>query len=169
MRKINWLWLSALMMFSLAACGAGSEPDDVEPTPNPNIAVTGMPGQVQEPTADDIPLPPDDKNLVRGNAYITSTELLILESFPIQVVLAITGDLPTPCESFAYSIEPPNDVNQIHVEVYSLGNSDLICVQVLQPFEENLSISNLNTPLEDGSYTVWLNGELVGEFNYPGG
>ena len=162
-----WLWLSALIMFSLVACGVSAEPDDIEPSPDPVDRVTSRPDQVQEPTTDDIP--PTDKNLVRGNAYVSSTELLILESFPIQVMLAITGDLPTPCDKFGYMIETPNDANQIHLEVYSLGTPGVICVQVLQPFEENISLSNLDTPLEDGSYTVWVNGELVGKFTYPGG
>jgi hypothetical protein len=35
-----------------------------------------------------------------------------------------------------------------------------VCIQVLQAFESSI---NLGT-YPDGTYTVWVNGELVGEF-----
>ena len=167
MRKTIRSFSLMLLVISLSACSTISTPDDLEPTPAPNDPVTGLPGQVEEPTPDVVD--PGGKDLVRGNAYINSAELVIMESFPIQVMLSLTGELPTPCDNFAYKIADPDESNQIHVEVYSLGEADAICIQVLAPFEENISISSLNTPLEDGSYTVWVNGELVGEFNYPGG
>jgi hypothetical protein len=37
---------------------------------------------------------------------------------------------------------------------------------VIEPFEESVSIPMTGKP--DGMYTVWVNGELVGEFSYPG-
>ena len=139
---------------------------------------TGEPIDSDSPVVSDpdqpIPVEPDGgigggKDLVRGSIYINITELLIMESYPIQVMLSLSGDLPTPCDVVAYVIEEPNDENKIHVDVHSLGEEGMICIQVLEPFEENISISSLDTQLDDGVYTVWVNGELVGEFNYPGG
>lgn len=165
-KRIRWCG-SILLVTSLAACSTYSTPDDIDPTLDPNESVTGLPGQVDDPTQEVVD--PEDNNLVRGNAYINTAELIIMESYPIQVMLSLTGDLPTPCQEFAFTVADPEEGNQIHVEVYSLGEEGIICIQVLQPFEENISISSLDTPLEDGSYTVWVNGEWVGEFNYPGG
>ena len=138
-------WL-LLLMVVFAACGAASDSDDANPT-----------------------LIPGGQNLVRSTVFINDTELLIMESFPIQVMLSVAGDLATPCDIFAYEIQAPNDENQIHIDVYSLVDISGTCIQVLEPYEENISVSSLETPLADGSYTVWVNGELVGEFNYPGG
>lgn len=108
-------------------------------------------------------VPPDN---AQGPIYIDSAQLLVLESFPIQLQLVLQGNLPTPCHLWHYEIAPANAQGQIHVSLYTTVDPLARCVQVLQPFDETISI-----PLEglqDGSYEVWLNGELVGSFNYPG-
>jgi hypothetical protein len=46
------------------------------------------------------------------------------------------------------------------VEAFSLQDPALDCIQVLQELEERLPIGSYS----EGSYSVWLNGELVGEF-----
>ncbi|MEK6256304.1 MAG: hypothetical protein N2C13_03170 [Chloroflexota bacterium] len=146
-------------------------------TPEPFVPTETQPN-LGEPVihvpSDPISLEPTEtlgggQNLVRSTIYISATELLIMESFPIQVMLSVTGDLATPCDIFAYEIQEPNGENQIHIDIYSLVDISGTCIQVLAPFEENISVLSLDTALEDGVYTVWANGELVGEFNYPGG
>ena len=109
-------------------------------------------------------VPPRD--FEKGPVYISSSELLIMESFPVQISLHITGDLPTPCHRFQAEVAKPDAQNRIEVTVYSLANPELMCVQVLQPFEESVPISMDGAV--DGTYSVWLNGEKVGEFTYPG-
>jgi inhibitor of cysteine peptidase len=101
-----------------------------------------------------------------GPIFINSSELLVAESYPVQVHLHITGDLPTPCNRFRADVAAPNSENQIHVRAYTVVNPDMMCTQALEPFDENVAI-----PMDgaaDGFYSVWLNGELVGEFSYPG-
>ena len=90
-----------------------------------------------------------------------------MESYPIQVMLSLSGDLPTPCHSFHADVSEPNQKNEIHVDVYSLVDPEIMCIQKIEPFVENVSIPM--TGAADGTYTVWVNGKLVGEFNYPGG
>ena len=96
----------------------------------------------------------------RGPVYINETELLILESFPVQIELVIRGALPTPCSSFEWSVEDPDAKGRIEVEAFSLQDPAIDCIQVLQEMEERLAIGSYS----EGSYSVWLNGELVGEF-----
>lgn len=105
-------------------------------------------------------------NASLGNVYIDAANLLMLESFPIQLRLALAGNLPTPCHQLGYEIAAVNAEHQIHVRVYSTADPALSCVQVLQPFDETISIPLAG--LQEGSYEVWLNGELLGEFSYPG-
>lgn len=107
-----------------------------------------------------------DPNLEQGPVYINSVDLLVAESYPVQPRLHITGDLPTPCHQFRADVAAPNAQNQIHVTAYSLSDPSLMCAQMLEPFDENVAIPMAGAA--DGSYSVYLNGELVGEFNYPG-
>jgi hypothetical protein len=144
----------------LSACGADSSIND------PNQPVDSG-------DEDMMPVEPGggiggvgDEGKVRGNAYVGEANLLIMESYPVQVALSVSGDLPTPCNEFRYQIDQPDAENRIFVEVYSVIDPGMICTQVLEPFAESISIPVQDLP--DGTYTVYLNGELVGEFSYPG-
>ena len=98
--------------------------------------------------------------MMRGPVFIDETELLLLESFPVQIELVIRGALPTPCASLEWLVEAPDDQGRIQVEAFSLQDPAIDCIQVLQETEERLAIGSYS----EGSYSVWLNGELVGEF-----
>jgi inhibitor of cysteine peptidase len=104
--------------------------------------------------------------MVRGTVFINDVQLLIMESYPIQVMLNISGELPTPCHIFKADVSEPDEDNEIQVEIYSLVAEGEVCIEVIQPFIENVSIPMAGKP--DGVYTVWVNEEKVGEFSYPG-
>jgi hypothetical protein len=103
----------------------------------------------------------DDGDLSRGNVYIEETNLLIRESSPPRISLVIKGNLPTPCNQLRAKIGAPDAENKIEVELYSVSNPDRACAQVLKPFEESIDLGTF--PL--GHYTVWVNGEVAGEFD----
>jgi hypothetical protein len=137
------LWILAAVLFFLSACSAA------------------LPTSTAECESCD---PIDSQG---GAVYITNTDLLIAESYPVQVSLHVTGDLPTPCHSlnYSYQVGSPNDRFRIDVTAWSESDPDAICIQVLEPFEASIPISMEGAA--DGTYTLWLNGELVGEFSYP--
>lgn len=97
----------------------------------------------------------------RGPVYVDQAELEFEGEFPVQVSLRITGSLPTPCATLYWSSDPPDNQGRIYIEVYSLQDPELACIQMLQATEVALPIGSFS----QGSYTVWLNGELVGEFS----
>ncbi|MCW5873942.1 MAG: hypothetical protein KIS88_04785 [Anaerolineales bacterium] len=101
-----------------------------------------------------------------GPVYFDSLNVLVLESFPIQLRLVMQGNLPTPCHELAYTIAAPNAANEIHIEVYTTVDPAVTCMQVLQPFDESIAIPLDGVP--DGEYSLWVNGEQAGEFSYPG-
>ncbi len=143
--KSKRLFTYLLLIVYLTACAPGDIP--VMPSQSASTATSEPQGE-------------------KGPVYISSAELLIMESFPVQVRLQISGDLPTPCHSFQAEVSEPDAQNRIDVTAYSLYNPNLMCAQVLQPFDESVS-----TPISgqaDGTYSVYLNGEFVGEFSYPG-
>jgi len=102
----------------------------------------------------------------RGQVFISNVDILIMESFPVQVSLSFSGELPTPCHQLVSEVETPDKENRIHVNVESRAESDEACIQVLEAFSTQLSIDMQGA--RDGIHSVYLNGEMIGEFSYPG-
>jgi hypothetical protein len=150
-----------IVLFTITACApatgqsiatnepATSQPDDV----NTNESSTLQP-------SDAIPVPADS-SLTRGNAELDSTELLTMESYPLQFMLVLKGNLPTPCHGLRVAASPPDSQNKIVVDVYSVADPNTICAQVVEPFEENFPLGSFPT----GHYILWVNGEQVTEFD----
>jgi inhibitor of cysteine peptidase len=96
----------------------------------------------------------------QGPIYVDEVELVMMESFPVQVRLILRGSLPNPCSSFAWEVAEPDSQGRIAVQAYSLQETDLACIQVLEPMEESIPLGAFT----QGNFSVWLNGELVSEF-----
>ena len=95
----------------------------------------------------------------KGNVYLDSTEILLRESYPVQAALLIRGSLPTPCHELKVEVSAPDSQNRILVDVYSESDPDQVCIQVLEPFEETAELGRFT----QGTFSVWVNGEPVGE------
>jgi len=105
------------------------------------------------------PIPGEDK-MKRGEATVGESDILLLESYPVQVMLSLKGTLSTPCHHLRAKVSQPDTENRIQVELYSLYDPNEICIQVLQQFETNIPLGSYPA----GSYTVWLNDKQVGDF-----
>jgi len=135
-----------------------------QPTITPDTAVTSPPQDhptTQEPMENPLSPQPDDSKLTRANAFIEKIDLVMRESYPPQISLIMSGDLPTPCHQLRADVKPPDAENRIDIDVYTVVDPNLMCTQVLEPFEESI---NLGT-FPSGHYAVWVNGESVGEFD----
>ena len=138
----------------------------VNPTPGPDEPVTS-PTQDPDATADPDATPalpawapqPGDADLDRGEAFLDVTEVLLLESYPVQVQLHLAGSLPTPCHQLRAAVAPPDAQGQIAVEVYSVVDPGQICTQQLQPFDQGLNLGSYPS----GIYTVLVNGVQAAE------
>ncbi|MDD2922621.1 MAG: hypothetical protein PHQ36_10085 [Anaerolineales bacterium] len=151
MKQILFTLMSAILMLTACSPAATATPviddgsvissDDVTPPqPNPN---------------------PPSTNLQRGGVYLDSTDLLVLESYPLQFTLTLRGNLPTPCNHLKVDVAPPDAQNKIIVDAYSLVDPNTMCAEVLQPFEENVPLGGFPT----GHYFIWVNGKQVAEFD----
>lgn len=148
-----------LLLLLIAACAP-----QPEPTPSPDTAVTSPPVDempTDAPVTNPFAPQPDDANLTQGTVFINEASLIIRESFPPQISLILSGDLPTPCNQLRAAINPPDAENKIVVDVYSVVDPNQVCIQVLEPFEASIDLGTFPT----GHYTVWVNGEQVGEFD----
>jgi len=102
----------------------------------------------------------EDK-MSRSEVFVDSSELVVMESYPLQIVLHVKGNLPTPCHQLRAKMANPNENGEIHIDLYSLVDPEAICIQMLESFESNIQLGSF----PDRSYTVWLNGVQVGEFS----
>ncbi|HJS20203.1 MAG TPA: hypothetical protein VJ785_15760 [Anaerolineales bacterium] len=155
---INRVWLLLMVLLLLMSACAPLEADAPTPVANDPDATAQSPGG-EEPPINPYAPAEGDEALTRDEAFIDSQDILILESFPPQYQLHVTGSLPTPCHHLRAVVEEPNEQNQIQVEIYSVVDPNRVCTQVLSPFEVSLPLGSYSS----GSYTVILNGEEMGE------
>jgi len=149
-----------LLMLIVAACT--SVPDAA--TVPPDTAVTSPPEDTMptnEPYVNPFSPKPGDEQLSRGSVFLNEVSLVIRESYPPQISLSVSGDLPTPCHELRAEIGSPDAENKIKVDVYSVVDPNTACVQVIEPFLEYIDLGTFPT----GYYSVWVNGELAGEFD----
>lgn len=168
MRKLLTL---VMLMALVAACGGadlgagGTEPTSTTSTPTtvgPDEPVDSggdepiseplPPGQIPNPR------PPIDGS-TDGEVWITKTDLLIMESFPIQVSLQVEGEKPTPCHEIFWTAEDTGEA--IEITMISQVNSDQACTQVIEPFMISVPLGSW----ADESRDVILNGEPAGSFD----
>lgn len=165
--------------FPPLATAAPGEDDGTQPGAAPGQPTAdSTPGAPSIPTegvvsSDDpfTPLPPawepqpEDKKMKRGEVFIDEFNFMVLESFPPQYVLKIKGFMPTPCHKLRIQVHPADEQGRIIVEAYSLIDPDpnLVCIQMLEAFQANVGLA----VRESGHYTVWLNGQKIGEFDHP--
>jgi hypothetical protein len=158
--KIKLLLLATALW--MASCSPALEPvPDPSPLP-PDSPVTSPPeGEpTAEPSADPFAPQPGDDNFSRGIVFIQEMNLLIRESFPPQIALTLSGELPTPCHQLRVKVNEPDTENRIDIEAYTIVNPDLACIQVVEPFNASIELGTFPS----GHYSVWVNEELAGEF-----
>ena len=159
----------ALLMSLLAACGGGAGSSGDTTTTLPTTTTVGPDEPVDsggdEPITD--PLPPGEvpnprppiPGSVDGEVTITATDLLIMESFPIQVSLRVEGEKPSPCHEVFWTAEDTDEA--IEIVMISQVNSDQTCAQVIEPFSISVPLGSW----ADESRTVILNDVEVGSFD----
>ncbi|MGZ9164093.1 MAG: hypothetical protein ACXW4U_02845 [Anaerolineales bacterium] len=153
-----------LLILLVAACAPLSDPTGEPSEFPPDTAVTSPPADNMPtigPTTNPFSPKPGDANLTRGMIYIEEASLVVRESYPPQISLSMRGNLPTPCHALRVEIPSPDQENKIMVEAYSVVDPSLVCTQVLEPFQEFIDLGTFPS----GHYSVWVNGELAGEFD----
>jgi hypothetical protein len=155
-RKSLILIVLCLVVLGMAACARVGG----EPTQDPSAPISSDETPSAEQPVSPLDPIPGEEQLSRGQVMIEKKEVLLLESYPLQVMLSLKGTMPTPCHHLRAKVDKPDDENRISVELYSLYDPNEICIQVIEEFETNLPLGSY----PDGTYTIWLNGEQVGEF-----
>jgi hypothetical protein len=159
--KLKQLFLSLLvLMLALAACGdaaRGTEPAASDlPT---NGADADRPvSSDDEPDADEPDIEPIEGDIITGEATVESLDILILESFPVQVNVQVSGYLGDGCTSIG-EITTEREEDTFYVHISTVRPADAICTMQLVGFDEVISLDVHG--LEAGAYTVDVNGETA--------
>lgn len=162
--------LFALFLLLLSSACTTTSPDGQPSYPNgypsyPSNAGKPVqeylpPAQPADPNNPYAPLP-GDAQLQTDTAYLDSSELQTISTFPPEYLLVLQGSLPTPCHALRVQISPSEETNTLTIDVYSVTDPNAVCTQVLQPFNAEVPIRNL-IPIR---YKVVLNGEEIAEID----
>ncbi|MEX2230191.1 MAG: hypothetical protein WEB13_11205 [Dehalococcoidia bacterium] len=143
--------LAAVAALALLAGACTTTPGAPSPTATPPPGAAG-PTATPPPAGTAGAEPAPDPGV-----FVDTTDVLLLESYPVQVVLHVTGTLPTPCHRLAHDVT--DDGSRIDVTLTATTNAEA-CIQVIAPFDERIALGSFAA----GARTVWLNRERVGEF-----
>ena len=126
MKTQNWQLTSLLLLaFLVAACGA---------TPAPA---------------------PGGETVVHGKAVVEEIEILILESFPVQIHVVARGYLLDGCTEIDEILEERSG-NSFQVTITTVRPANAECTEALVPFEEVIALDVVGLPA--GTYQVDVNG-----------
>jgi hypothetical protein len=106
---------------------------------------------------------PGDAGMMRGELRIDSAKVSLSQSGPVQVLLHFAYFQPTPCYQLRVETSQPDAQNRIYVSAYAVAERDKPCalMALATPLQADLNLGTFST----GRYSVWLNGEKVGEFD----
>jgi inhibitor of cysteine peptidase len=99
------------------------------------------------------PTPPGGDDT--GLAQVESIDIVLLESFPVQVHVLAKGTLPDSCTTIN-RISRDREGNAFLVILTTARPEGVACAQVLTPFEETIPLDVYG--LDAGTYTVDVNG-----------
>ncbi len=142
------LFAVTFSLLVMAACA--SAPDDSNPTVDPNSPVSS-----DDPVPPAEELPPIEGPVIRGEAVVESIQILMLESFPLQVHVAAQGYVPDGCTRVD-QISQKRDGNTFNVTITTVRPEDMECTEAEVPFQENIPLDVYGLPA--GTYTVDVNG-----------
>jgi inhibitor of cysteine peptidase len=128
--------LSALV---LSAC----QPSPVN-EPEPETPVSSE-DPIKKPVGDDV-------EGLQQNVYVNELQILMMESFPIQVSVNVIGDLPDGCTSIVSSKAERVDDTTFELSIFTERPADMMCTMALVPFEEAIRLDVEGLPA--GTYTV---------------
>ncbi|MEO8606294.1 MAG: hypothetical protein ABI690_00305 [Chloroflexota bacterium] len=88
---------------------------------------------------------------------VEKVDALILESFPAQISVHVTGYQPDGC-TYPVQVQQTRVGNTVSVKIYRILPPDIMCTMQLVPYDENIK---LDGSFESGEYSIDVNGTVV--------
>ncbi|NIM94317.1 MAG: hypothetical protein GTO18_11500 [Anaerolineales bacterium] len=97
-----------------------------------------------------------------GIFAVESAEVIVRESYPMQVELILRGTLGSPCDELVWKVEDPDEERIIHVDVDAVSTLEKgeACIQIVETFEVRIPLGDFT----EYDYSVWVNGVEVASF-----
>ena len=95
-----------------------------------------------------------DGDYIYGTAVVEYTEILVLESFPVQIHVIAKGYLPDGCTEIDM-VEEERDGNTFTVTITTKRPKDMMCTQAIVPYEKVVPLDVYG--LKAGMYDVNVN------------
>jgi len=115
---------------------------------------TQAPDPATDPDAQDNKSESQDGDYIYGTAVVQSTEILVFESFPVQIHVLAKGYLPDGCTGID-RVEAKRDGNNFTVTITTKRPKDMMCTQAIVPYEEKVPLDVYG--LKAGTYDVNVN------------
>jgi len=90
-----------------------------------------------------------------GNAIVDNIDILVLESFPLQINAVVSGNVPDGCTT-VFEKEIALIDKTFYVVLNNDRNPEDMCIQVITPYEKNIALNVYN--FKAGEYFVDING-----------
>ncbi|MDF1531386.1 MAG: protease inhibitor I42 family protein [ANME-2 cluster archaeon] len=91
---------------------------------------------------------------IYGDAAVENIDIMILESFPVQVIVKAAGFLPDGCTEIN-NVTTSRDGNTFTISITTIRPADVMCTQAIVPFNETIPLNVLG--LKAGIYNVTVN------------
>jgi hypothetical protein len=88
---------------------------------------------------------------------IDSVDALLMESFPVQIMLKVKGYQPDGCE-MPVQVEQSREGNTVTVEIFRELPPDTGCPAVIKQYDATIK---LDGGFESGTYTIDVNGTVI--------
>ncbi len=103
-----------------------------------------------------VPVPPEGPTM-RVDHIIETVDVMVLESFPMQLRLQLTGYQPDGC-NFAVQVEQAREGNTIRVHIFRDVPEDVACPMMIVGYEDTIALEG---SFEPGTYTIDVNGVIT--------
>lgn len=139
---LNSKWVVVLLLLAapgLGACGVARILPPAASAPNDELA---------------------DGGVVEGQATVDSIDVVMVESFPVQVLVIVRGNLPDGCTQLGDPVVQVTG-STFMMTLPTTRMTDAVCTEALAPFEIPVPLDVVDLPA--GSYTVDVHG-VTGTF-----
>lgn len=100
----------------------------------------------------------NNEEFITGVASVDNVQVLIMESFPVQVSVEVTGFLPDGCTNID-NVNTTKDGDTFYVKIGTIRPRDALCTQALVPFTKSVPLDVYG--LKKGVYNVDVNGKTA--------
>ncbi len=100
-----------------------------------------------------LPPEPQPQEISHSLVVIDEVRVMILKSYPAQIVLQIDGHLPDGCD-FPVQVTQRRDGNSVTLDLYREVPLGVMCPMIYREYHESI---RLDGTFESGSYTIRVN------------